>query len=173
MTDVVREQTTPGTKVAYLLAQFFGLKNPISIWNAVDKAMKTAGIDWRDNANLVTAAFKRIDANAGMTFNDIVHLIAHEYSTDELKKAFDAAREEGRQEEIKARGFLLPGGYLLPNAKEMTAYCQQNYNRLGNDWSRTFVTGMIDRMKKTPSKRLSPKQIINLGKIYIELGGEV
>jgi hypothetical protein len=61
----------------------------------------------------------------------------------------------------------------LPNAKEMTAYCQQNCNRLGNDWSRTFVTGMIDRMKKTPSKRLSPKQIINLGKIYIELGGEV
>jgi len=192
VTDVApKEKTTPGGRVALLLAQLSAEAGvQASALGHCELAMKAAGIDWRDIGNLVTNAFKRMemDADAGMSLGDICNLIEHGYTTKEtLRYAEEYAegkRAEGVEAGIKiglarANAGLIHGnghsggGFLLPSAAEMTAYCHAHFNQLGNEWTRNFITAMVARMKRMSSKQLSPKQIVNLGKIYVELGGGV
>jgi hypothetical protein len=115
-----------------------------------------------------------------LTFNDIATVIENangeieekKYSDADAEIIFSKGVEKGRAEE--ARKQEAPPEFYdadgQPRWYEIAVFCQQNSDRLRNEWERNFVSDMPGKIIKFGQP--TTKQVPHLLAIFVKLGGK-
>jgi hypothetical protein len=120
-------------------------------------------------------ALERALKGIGADFHDLADRIEHpvgELSEAEMQKIYNAGVQEGRRLEQRARAATRFNGEVsFPSPESMALYCYQRKDNLHSEWELEFVTNMAVWTRS--ARPLSPKQQMNLEKVYIKLGGRI